>query len=601
MGSEAEKFVLDVTQSASKKAWRPRLNAAGEARALTIAQISGLPDILARVLAGRDVEPEQAQNFLDPTLRQLLPEPFTLTALEEATERVGQAVLRGEKIAIFGDYDVDGACSAAMLAEFFDACGIERVIHIPDRITEGYGPNLEAIRNFSARGATLVMTVDCGTTSYEPFVEARKLGLDVVTLDHHQAPERLPEAIIVNPNRQDDLSGQGALCAAGVCFVFLIALNRFLREKNFWRDKQAPDLLRLLDLAALATVADVAPLSGLNRALVVKGLAVMKGRARPGLRALADVARINGALRAFHLGFLLGPRINAGGRIGDAELGAKLLLERDDLSADRIAAELDRLNGERQMVEKQMLQEALGEAYRQLGPFEEGAFVLTAAEDWQPGVVGLVASRLKEMFLRPAFALALDGELATGSARSIQGVDLGRVVRAAVDEGILLKGGGHAMAAGVTLKRDRIEEFKAFLEERLRESVAQARAGAGLTIDGVLTAGACTVDLVREIEKAGPFGSANPEPVFVLPEHRIVDVFPFGDDHLRVKAQAGDGSRLEILSFRASQSGLGPVLTGARGMRAHLAISLALDDWGGRTRVNARLVDMVLCDKVLHN
>lgn len=601
MGSEPEKFLLDVAHSASNKAWRPSLDVAGETRALNIAQISGLPDILARVLAGRGVTPEAAQEFLDPTLRQLLPEPFTLTAMEEAVIRVGEAVRRGEKIAIFGDYDVDGACSAAMLAEFFDACGIERLIHIPDRITEGYGPNLEAIRNFSLRGCTLAITVDCGTTSYEPFAEARKLGLDVVTLDHHQAPERLPEAIIVNPNRQDDMSGQGALCAAGVSFVFLVALNRFLREKNFWRPGQAPDLLRLLDLAALATVADVAPLSGLNRALVVKGLAVMRSRGRPGLRALADVARVNGALRAFHLGFLLGPRINAGGRIGDAALGAKLLLERDDLAAGRIAAELDRLNAERQIIEKQMLQEALGEAYRQLGPFEEGAFVLTAAEDWQPGVVGLVASRLKEMFSRPAFALALDGDLATGSARSIQGVDLGRVVRAAVDEGLLLKGGGHAMAAGVTLKRERLDAFKGFLEERLQDSVARARAQAGLRIDGVLTAGACTVDLIREIDKAGPFGSANPEPVFVLPEHRIIDAMSFGDDHLRLRIQAGDGSRLEVLAFRVSQGGLGPALSRARGERAHLAVSLSLDEWGGRTRVSARLVDMVFCDKVLHN
>ncbi len=590
------RVLLGVQSSVLGKPWRSRLDASGDARALAIAQQNGLPDLLSRVLAGRGVTPETALGHLDPTLRALLPEPFSLTAMEEATERLVRAVESQETIAIFGDYDVDGACSSALLAEFLDFCGVPRLIHIPDRITEGYGPNVEAVRALSARGATLLVTVDCGTTSVEPFAEARRLGMDVVVLDHHQAPETLPDAIVVNPNRQDDVSGQGALCAAGVAFVALVALNRALRRRGFWRERQEPDLLGSLDLVALATVADVAPLTGLNRAFVTKGLALMKSRGRVGLRALADVAKLNGPPRAFHLGFLLGPRINAGGRIGDAALGARLLLLKDEIEAGEIAAELDRLNGERQILEKQMLQEALGEAYKQLGPAEQGAFVLTAGEDWQPGIVGLVASRLKEMFGRPAFALALNGDVATGSARSISGVDLGRVVRAAVERGLIVKGGGHAMAAGVTLRRDQIETFQAFLEETLAEPVARARAGAGLAIDGLLTAGACAPALVEEIEKAGPFGSANPEPVFVLPEHRIADVQPFGADHLRLRVQAGDGARLEIAAFRAAHTALGSALAKARGERAHLACTLTLDHWGGRAKVSARLVDLAFCN-----
>ncbi len=589
------RVLLGVDASVLGRPWRGRLDAAGEAQAMAIAQQTGLPDLLSRVLAGRGVAPDAALGHLDPTLRTLLPEPFALTAMQEATERLVRAIERRETIAIFGDYDVDGACSSAVLAEFFDYCGVPRLIHIPDRITEGYGPNVEAIRALAARGASLLITADCGTTSHEPFAEARRLGLDVVVLDHHQAPEHLPDAIVVNPNRQDDVSGQGALCAAGVAFVALVALNRALRQRGYWRERLEPDLLRSLDLVALATVADVAPLTGLNRAFVVKGLALMKSRGRVGLRALADIAGVSGPPRAFHLGFLLGPRINAGGRIGDAAIGSRLMLLRDEFEAAEIAAELDRLNGERQILEKQMLQEALAEAYKQLGPAEEGAYVLTAGEDWQPGVVGLVASRLKELFSRPAFALAFNGDMATGSARSIQGVDLGKAVRAAVERGLIVKGGGHAMAAGVTLRRDQLDTFRSFLEETLAEPVARARAEAGLAVDGLLTASACTPALVEEIEKAGPFGSANPEPVFVLPEHRIVDVQPFGSDHLRLRVQAGDGARLEIAAFRAGQSPLGAALAKAKGERAHLACALSLDHWGGRTKVGARMVDAAFC------
>jgi single-stranded-DNA-specific exonuclease len=595
MASES-RALLGVESSVMHRPWRERLDAAGDARALAIAQQTGLPDLLSRVLAGRGVAPEAAEAYLDPTLRTLLPEPYRLTAMEAATERLARAVQKGETVAIFGDYDVDGACSSALLAEYLDRCGVHRLIHIPDRITEGYGPNSDAIGSLAARGASLLVTVDCGTTSFEPFAEARRLGLDTIVFDHHQAPEVLPDAIIVNPNRQDDVSGQGALCAAGVVFVALVALNRLLRQKGFWGERPPPDLLLGLDLVALATVADVAPLTGLNRAFVSKGLALMKARGRIGLRALADVARLNGPPRAWHLGFLLGPRINAGGRIGDAALGARLMLMQDEVEAGMVAAELDRLNGERQTLEKAMVEEALGEAYKSLGAEEKGACVIACGDDWLPGIVGLVASRLKELFSRPAFAIAFNGEIGTGSARSIAGVDLGKTVRAAVDSGLLIKGGGHAMAAGVTIRRDRLDDFRAFLEASLGESTAAARQkNAALAVDGLLTASACTTALVEEIEKAGPFGSANPEPVFVLPEHRIAEVTPFGADHFRIRVQAGDGAKLELVAFRAGQGPLGAALSEAKGERAHIACALSLDHWGGKTRVSARLLDLAFC------
>jgi len=588
----SERALLGVESSVTGKMWRDRLDEAGRARALAIAQLSGLSDPLSRILAGRGVAPDDALAFLDPTLRTLMPEPFTLTGMEAATQRIVAAILRRETVAIFGDYDVDGACSAALLAEYLDYCGTPRLLHIPDRITEGYGPNSEAIRALARQGAKLLVTVDCGTTSFEPFAEARKLDLDVIALDHHQAPENLPEAIIVNPNRQDDMSGQGALCAAGVVFITLVAVNRALRKSGYWREHPEPDLLLGLDLVALATVADVAPLTGLNRALVVKGLQLMRNRGRVGLRALADISGINGPPRAWHMGFLLGPRINAGGRIGDAALGAKLMLERDDLQAGMIAAELDRLNGERQILEKAMVEQAMAQAELALDP--EAPVVIAGGDDWLPGIVGLVASRLKEAYGRPAFALAFNGDLATGSARSIQGVDLGRAVRAAVERGLLEKGGGHAMAAGVTVKREKLGAFSAFLDETLSDKVAQARKGAGLSIDGLLTAGACAPQFVEAFEKAGPFGSGNPEPVFALPDHRITEVLPFGADHLRVRVQAGDGAKLELVSFRSAQTALGQAAAQAKGMRVHLACSLSLDFWGGKPKVSAKLVDMAL-------
>ena len=435
-------YFLDVETSALGQPWRPRLDAAGELHALAIAQIGGHDELIARVLAGRGVLPDAVDRHLAPSFRDLMPDPYSLRDMAAATERLRRAVMAHEKVAIFGDYDVDGACSAALLSEYLNACGLETIVHIPDRVSEGYGPNAEAIESFASRGATLVVTVDCGAVSREPFEVAAQLGLDVIVFDHHQAPEVLPRtAALVDPNREDDLSGLGYLCAAGVVFMALVALNRALREAAFWNGGKGPDLLASLDLVALATVADVVPLIGLNRAFVVKGLAIMRERRRPGLAALFDIAGADGPPRPYHLGFVIGPRINAGGRIGDAALGVRLLTATDDIEARAIAIELDRLNRIRQQIEIEALAEAEAEALLSLGLEERGAAVVVAGATWPPGVVGLLAARLKERFERPAFALTLAGGHATGSGRSIVGVDLGRAVRAAVEAGVAIKSG----------------------------------------------------------------------------------------------------------------------------------------------------------------
>ncbi len=574
--------------------WRARLDSAGEATALALSQAHGFDDLLARVLAGRGVGVADAARYLDPALRDLMPDPSTLTAMDEAVMRLAHAIETGEQIAIFGDYDVDGACSSALIVDYWRAAGApEPLLHIPDRIFEGYGPNAEAIRALAEKGATLLVTVDCGTVSHEPFAVARSLGLDVIVLDHHQAPEALPPAIIVNPNRQDDLSGQGGLCAAGVVFLALAGLTRRLRARNFWGEtRPAPDLLAALDLVALATVADVAPLKGLNRAFVAKGLAVMRNRARTGLAALMDAARMDGPPRAYHLGFALGPRINAGGRIGDAGLGARLLTLSDPAEAARISRELDRLNTERQAIEAEALEEAVAKAELLFTKTNRLSCLVVEEEHWHPGVVGLIASRLKDRFNLPTFAIAFNGETGTGSGRSLSGVDIGKAVRQAVDLGLAIKGGGHAMAAGVTLSREKLADFRAFLNDALAEAVEAARGADALVIDAALSARGVGLDLLRRVEKAGPFGQGNPEPVFALPEQRLVDAAVVGERHIRARLRSGDGASIETIAFRCVGAPLGDALLKGRGDVFHVAARLSPNSFRGVERVEARLVDM---------
>jgi single-stranded-DNA-specific exonuclease len=516
--------------------------------------------------------------------------------MREAAARLADAVTRNERVAIYGDYDVDGATASALLTRYLRGCGLDPIVHIPDRIFEGYGPNVDAIRSFAEKGVTLLVTVDCGTTSLETLEEASKLGMVVVVIDHHQSDEKLPHAIVVNPNRVDDLSGLGHLAAVGLVFVTLVALSRELRQRNFWSgSRPEPDLLSSLDLVALGTIADVVPLKGLNRAFVAKGMIALRRRENIGATALMDAARLSGPPEPWHLGFLLGPRINAGGRIGRADLGVQLLLQDDPSEAARLAGELDRLNRERQAIEAEHVAQADAEAFAALGQNENAAVVVTAAPGWHPGVVGLIAARLKERYGRPAFAIALAaGGIGTGSGRSIPGADLGQVVRRGVTEGLLMKGGGHAMAAGVTLKHDRLASFRAFVEDALRDSVAAARRDHSLKIDGALSARGATVDLINSVNRAGPFGAGNPEPVFAFPSHTVVYADRVGENHLRVRLRAGDGSFVNAIAFRAADQPLGQALLAQRGHAIHAAGSLTIDRWQGEERVQLRLTDMAI-------
>ena len=586
---------LGVETSATGRVWHDRLDERGAARALAIAQRHALPELLARIIAGRDIDADAVDVFLDPTIKRALPDPYVLTAMKGAAERVADAVVRGENVAIFGDYDVDGATSAALLGRFLRRCGIEPIVYIPDRLFEGYGPNVEAVRALADRGATLLVCVDCGTTSSEALLEAKKRGFDVVVIDHHQADEELPPALaIVNPNRRDDLSGLGHLAAVGLTFMTIVAVNRVLRERGFWHaERPEPGLLAFLDDVALGTVADVVRLVGLNRAFVAKGLIALRRRERPGYVSLMDVARLSGPPEAWHLGFLLAPRINAGGRIGRADLGVRLLLENDPIEAAKIAAELDRLNRERQAIEQEMLAQAEAEADAALGLEDKGAVVVTAAEGWHPGIVGLVAARLKEKLSRPAFAIALEpGGIGTGSGRSIPGVDIGRAVRRAVAGGLLVKGGGHAMAAGVTLRKTALAELRAYLEATLAVDVEKARRANGLLIDGAVTAAAADGDLVATIGRAGPFGSGNPEPIIALPAHTVTYVEEVGQAHVRVRLRSGDGAAVNAIAFRAAGQKLGIALRNSRGRQVHAAGCFALDRWQGEERVQFKLTDI---------
>lgn len=597
---EAPQAFLGVARSLTDKLWRDRLDARGAAKALAIVQRHQLPELLARVLAGRGVDIDEVPDFLDPTIRKLLPDPFTVTQMEAASKRIADAAVKGEKVAIFGDYDVDGATSAALLTWHLRHCGLDPLIHIPDRIFEGYGPNVEAVRGLAAKGATLLVTVDCGTTSIEPLAEAKRLGMSVVVIDHHQTGTELPEVdALVNPNRLDDLSGLGHLAAVGLVLVTLVAVNRELRQRGFWNaEMPEPDLLGMLHHVALGTVADVAPLIGLNRAFVAKGLIAMRRRDHVGHTALMDVARLNGPPEAWHLGFMLGPRINAGGRIGRADLGVRLLLEADSVEAARIAAELDRLNSERRVIEQAAEAQAEAEALASIGLEDKLGVIVTASEGWHPGVVGLVASRLKEKFSRPAFAIALEpGGIGTGSGRSIAGVDIGKAVRQAVADGILLKGGGHAMAAGVTLRKEKLAEFRAYLENALARDVAEARHVNELYIDGAVSARAVTTELAATLNRAGPFGSGNPEAVLALPAHQLVYADEVGQAHLRLRFKSGDGAIVNGIAFRSVGQKLGNALVANRGQQLHVAGSLSVDRYQGAERVQFRVIDVALPDQ----
>jgi single-stranded-DNA-specific exonuclease len=581
---------LDIQSSVTGQRWVERLDVRQANVALAIAQHHAASDIVARILAGRGVGIDEAPAFLHPTIKALMPDPRTLTDMERAAERLAEAIVTREPVAIFGDYDVDGASSSALLSRFLEHFDVPNEIYIPDRIFEGYGPNPAAMGELASR-ARLIVTVDCGTNSAVAIAAAKAAGADVLVLDHHQVAGELPDGVpVVNPNREDDMSGLGYLCAAGVVFMTLVETARMLRERGGF---SAPDLMSMLDLVALATVCDVVPLTGLNRAFVVSGLKIARQMDNKGLEALVKVSRIGEPLNPFHFGFLIGPRINAGGRIGDAALGARLLTLHDISEAERIAAELDRLNAERQAMEKHMLEDAENEVAAELADGQGPAILVTGHDKWHPGIVGLIAARLKERAQRPAFAIAFNpAGLGTGSGRSIAGFDLGRLVRKAHEAGLIVKGGGHAMAAGITVERAKLGDLRAFFETEAAAQVGKLRETAVLEVDGAIGASGATINLLEEMERAGPYGSGHPAPVIVLPNHRLNFAKVVGaGGHIKMSFSLMDKTALDAILFRGQGTALGDFLFSNIGERMHVAGTLSVNHFNGRRTVQMRVLD----------
>ncbi len=581
---------LGVDRSLTGKRWQAKPY--DQRLGLAISQRSRLPEVVGRVMASRGVGLDEAERFLNPTLRDLLPDPSHLKGMEEGCERLAGAVMQGERIAVFGDYDVDGATSSALLTRFLRAVGAKTRVYIPDRIKEGYGPNETALLKLKEEGCSLVVTLDCGTLAHAPLGVAARAGLDVIVVDHHEAEASLPAAVaVINPNRLDEDSPHGHMAAVGVAFLLVVGLNRTLRGAGWYAGRKEPNLTRWLDLVALGTVCDVVPLRGINRALVRQGLKVMAGRENPGLRALIDVAGIDEAPNAYHAGFILGPRINAGGRVGASDLGATLLCEDDPGRAGEIARYLDTLNRERQDIESRVLEDAL--AGIEASGAAEAPLILALGEGWHPGVIGIVAARIKEKFNRPACVVSLDGEKGVGSGRSITGVDLGAMIIAARQAGILIKGGGHAMAAGFTVERERIEELRLFLNERAGDFLAGLPTVPSLYLDGCVTVGAANMGLISSLRRLEPFGSGNPEPRFAISSARlaVADVVGRDQSHLRCVLEGEDGRRLNAIAFRCMDTEMGKALRHHDGAPFHIAGRLRENVWQGRSSVQLMIDD----------
>ena len=563
-------------------------------------ELAGVQVPLANLLAARGVTADTLAAFLEPKLKDLLPDPSVLANMDRAVSRIVTAILRNEKVAVLGDYDVDGACASALFLDFFYNLKRELVLYIPDRMTEGYGPSSSALEKLAADGVRLVVMVDCGAAGQEAFVRTVELGLDVVVLDHH-AVENNPSVLAhVNPNGPDDKSGLTQLCAGGVCFMALVAITRDLRQRGWFSDNSIsePDLLDELDLVALSTIADVVSLTGVNRAFVRQGLRRIETNGRPGLSALKTVANAVPPFTAYHLGFVFGPRINAGGRVGRCDLGARLLSTKDMAEATQLAGELDHHNRERQAIEKMILERALVMAQSQ----KDEAFLFLSGDGWHPGVVGIVASRLKDRFEKPVFVAGFMSNkdlVARGSARSVNGIDLGAIVRAAHKKGLLESGGGHTMAAGFTVARKNLEEFSTFLRESFEPQRGAIYTARVLEVESAVSVAGVSVEFLQELERAGPFGSGNPEPIFVLPDVTVAYADIVGQHHVRLRLVASTGKAISAISFRSADTPLGKGLLGARGKRIHAAGRLRLDDYKGRTKVQLFLEDAALVESGL--
>ncbi|MDP3748173.1 MAG: single-stranded-DNA-specific exonuclease RecJ [Phenylobacterium sp.] len=582
---------LGVTRSLTGRLWRER---PADGETVRRHQLGlGLSEPLARALASRGIGPDDGANYLNPTLKALFPDPSSFLDMDLAAEILIDALVSDRPMTIFADYDVDGASSAAQLVRWFRTLGKELPIYVPDRMTEGYGPSPAAFKRIRESGAELVVTVDCGAAAYEALAHAEEIGLDVVVIDHHLMRDEIPKvAALVNPNRPGCTSGQGVLAAAGVAFVLLAALNREARKRGLFETTPEPDLRQWLDLAALGAICDVTQLVGFNRALTTQGLKVMSAWKNPGLKALLEVAKGSGPAGVFHAGFILGPRINAGGRIGRSDLGARLLSTDDPAEAAELAAELDALNASRKEVEREIFEEAIRIVDRESNQ-DDAALTFVAADGWHPGVIGIVASRLRERYRKPALVIGVDraANIGKGSGRSQTGVNLGRAVQAAFDEGLLLAGGGHAMAAGLSVRPDTIPDLRAFLNERLAAETETATAEDGLDIDALVTTGGADRGLWQAFQALAPFGPGNPEPMFAVADVRIERPMALRGGHVRVTLTDGSGGRLKAVAWRAEDTEIGKRLM-SEGGAVHVAGRLKPDDWQGRESVELEIEDV---------
>lgn len=584
--------ILLCAQSLSQRTWWMR--GCDERQALAMAQRHGLPDLLARLLAARGLVCDEAESFLNPSLKALLPDPSAFKDMELAAERIAAAIVQGEKVAVFGDYDVDGATSSALLLRYFRMLGQEALLHIPDRIAEGYGPNAPALLALKNKGASLVITVDCGTLAHEPLAAAFEAGLDAIVLDHHLSASHLPKAYaVVNPNRLDETTPHRQLAAVGVTFLALVATNRKLRAMGYFAHKPEPSLLSLLDLVALGTVCDVVPLTGVNRALVCQGIKVLANRSNTGISALMDVSRVDERPGVYHLGFILGPRVNAGGRVGKADMGARLLATDDPAEAKALAEALDRFNHERKTLESIALEEAVAQAEAQAAAKR---MLMVHADHWHPGIIGIVAGRLKERYHLPTAAITFMHGMGKASARSISGFDLGAAVIAACDAGILAAGGGHAMAAGFSVEKPRLDALAGHFESRLARHAESLSAARKLMIDLNVSVSGLTVELAHALERAGPYGASHPQPRLMVEHATIIQAEAVGADgsHLRLLLadHFGSGGRVQAMAFRAGGTPFGEAILSMRGKKVRAAGTLKAQSWMGKERVTLNVEDM---------
>ena len=555
-----------------------------------IAREHDLPEIVARLLVARGVAPEEVHDFLNPSLRHFLPNPSHLLDMDRAAARIADAIIKQEKIAIWGDYDVDGATSSALLARYFRALAINPTIYIPDRMKEGYGPNTKALLELAGQGVKLVITVDCGTLAFTPLLAAKNAGLDVIVVDHHIGEAKKPEAFaIVNPNRLDETSPHGNLAAVGVAFLLLVAINRELRGRVFFAELAEPDIKQWLDIVALGTVCDVVPLTGVNRALVAQGLKIMAGRRNIGISAVLDLAKSEEKPNVYSCGFIIGPRINAGGRVGKSDLGVRLLISEDAAVAKQIAGELEQYNAERKAIETMVQEDALAIAEK---IDANSPILVIAGQNWHAGVIGIVAGRLKERFHKPVAVIAINDGIGKASARSVSGFDFGAAVIAALEEGLLIAGGGHAMAAGFSVAEEKIPELAEFLQKRMGNKAVER----GLTIDAIIGISGATPELLLKLEKLAPYGQGNPQARFMIQQVTNLKSDIVGEHHIKsLFIDRLSNSRLSAISFRCVGTPLGDALLYTQGKTIDVAGTLRLQEWNGKQSVNLTVEDVAWC------